>query len=125
MIPCPKDTVSNLHFFHSKLCGWPISSNSKSIAFKSPRFSIKFLNLVSPIFLAIIKEPIFEDLIRISSTDKLSGKSCISPIVCIEHLTLSGILSIIVCGDKMFSSRASAIVNVLKTDPSSKTPFVI
>ena len=67
----------------------------------------------------------FEDLIKISSTDKLSGKLWISPILWTEHLTLSGILLIKVSGDIIFSSSARAIVNVLNTDPNSKTPFVI
>ena len=41
---------------------------------------INFLNFSLPIFLAIFKVPIFEDLIKISWTDKLLGNFLISEI---------------------------------------------
>ena len=66
-----------------------------------------------------------EDLIKMSSALNLSGNSCMSRIWYLEHFISFGIFSINVSGSKIFSSRANARVKVLKTEPSSKTPFVI
>ena len=67
----------------------------------------------------------FEDLTKISSTDKSFGNSFISEIVCLEHLIDLGIFLRIDCGFTKSLSNAIAIVKVLKIDPSSYTPFVI
>ena len=78
MIPRPNDTVSNLHLFHSKSCGTPTSSISRSELFSNLVFSINCLYFFSPIFLAINTDPTFEDFTRISSTDRFFGYSFIS-----------------------------------------------
>ena len=63
--------------------------------------------------------PIFEDLIKISSTDKFFGNSLISEISCLEHFTVRGIFLIIVFGSTRLFSYARAIVKVLKIEPNS------
>ena len=61
----------------------------------------------------------FDDLIKISSTDKLFGNSLISEISCLEHLTVRGIFSMTVSGSTRLLSKARATVKVLKIEPSS------
>ena len=73
VIPCPNDTVANLHLPHLNGIGSPTSSISNSILFKTPIFSKKSLNLSIPTFCAILTEPIFPDLIKISSAVKSVG----------------------------------------------------
>ena len=83
--------------------------------------SLKF----STIFFAKTTEPTFDDLIKISSTDKFFGCSLISVISCIEHLIFLGIFFIIVSVSTNLCYKAKAIVKVLKIEPSSYTPLVI
>ena len=99
--------------------GLPTSSSSISGVFSKFASSKNFLNFNSPIFFAINKVPIFEDLIKISSTDKFFGKSLISDISYFEHLTDRGIFFSTVCGFTKLLSKANATVKVLKIDPSS------
>ena len=68
VIPCPKDTVANLHLPHLKGIGSPTSSISKCILFKTPILSKNNFNLSIWIFCAILTEPILPDLIKICST---------------------------------------------------------
>ena len=75
VIPCPKETVSNLHLFHLNSCGTPTSSSSIDGFLRSFVFFMKSLYLSSPIFFARIAEPTLEDLTKISSTDKFFGCS--------------------------------------------------
>ena len=70
------------------------------------------------------RDPTFDDSIRIFSTDNFSGNLWISEIVCTEHFTFGLIPVIIVSLSTIPSSIAKAVVKVLKTDPSSKTPLV-
>ena len=73
--------VASLHFPHLNGMGWPTSSISNSILFKTPIFSKKSLNLSIPTFCPILTEPIFPDLIKISSAVKSVGiSSSYSPI---------------------------------------------
>ena len=60
-----------------------------------------------------------------SSTDNWVGNFLISEIEYFEQFILLGIFFTIVSGLYIFSSKASAIVNVLKTEPYSNNPFVI
>ena len=78
---------------------------------------MKSIKSCCPTFLANIKVPILEDLIKISSTDKSLGNFFISEISWIEHFIFLGMFSIIVSDFTMFFSRAKAIVKVLKIDP--------
>ena len=81
VIPCPKETVANLHFPHLNGYGSPTSSISKSILFKTPTFSKKDLSFSISNFCPILTDPIFPDLIKISSTVKSEGiLSLYSPI---------------------------------------------
>ena len=125
VIPCPKETVSNLHLFHLNFIGLPTSSNCKSGLLRICDLSINFLNFSLPIFLAINRVPMFEDLIKISSTDKSFGNSLISEILWLEQFIDLGIFGIIVCGLTILLSKANATVKVLNIEPSSYTPFVI
>ena len=77
------------------------------------------LNFCSPIILAKITEPTFEDLTKIFSTDKFFGCSFISEISWMEHLKLLGMFLIIVLGVTKLFSKAKATVKVLKIEPSS------
>ena len=70
VIPCPKDDVASLHLPHLNDIGWPTSSISNSILFKTPIFSKKDLNFSIPNFCAILTDPMFPDLIKISSAVK-------------------------------------------------------
>ena len=72
-MPCPKDTVASLHFPHLKGIGSPTSSISKSILRKIPILSKNNFNLSISNFCPILTEPIFPDLIKISSTVKSDG----------------------------------------------------
>ena len=69
-MPWPNDDVASLHFPHINGIGWPTSSISNSILFKTPIFSKKDLNLSIPTFCPILTEPIFPDLIKICSAVK-------------------------------------------------------
>ena len=61
--------------------GWPTSSISNSILFKTPIFFKNNLNLSIPSFCPILTEPIFPDLIKICSAVKSFGiLSSYSPI---------------------------------------------
>ena len=67
--------------------------------------------------MAIVKVPIFDDRIKISSTDKSFGNCLISDILCLEQFIERGISLITVCGVTILFSSAKAIVKVLKIDP--------
>ena len=60
VIPWPNETVSNLHLFHSNLCGKPTSSNSISGFFVSFVFFINSLKFSHLLFLLKLLEPTFE-----------------------------------------------------------------
>ena len=85
VIPCPNETVSNLQLFQLKNIGLPTSSNCNSGDLSKFVSLINFLNFSSPTFLAIIKVPTLDDLIKISSTERFFGNSFISDILCLEH----------------------------------------
>ena len=73
--------VASLHFPHLNEMGWPTSSISNSILFKTPIFFKNNLNLSIPSFCPILTEPIFPDLIKICSAVKSFGiLSSYSPI---------------------------------------------
>ena len=114
VIPCPKETVSNLHLFQSNFKGSPTSSSWMLGFLSKPETSRNFLYFSSPIFLANNKVPTFEDLIKISSTLKFFGNSLISEMLYFEHLIDLGIFSIIVSGFTKSFSKAIATVKVLK-----------
>ena len=81
MIPCPNEAVASLHFPHLRECGFPTSSISNSILFKTPIFSKKIFSFSIPTFCPILTEPMFPDLINISSAVKSVGiLSSYSPI---------------------------------------------
>ncbi len=61
----------------------------------------------------------FDDLIKISSTDKFFGNSLISEISCLEHFIERGIFLITVSGSTILLSNARATVKVLNIEPSS------
>ena len=73
----------------------------------------------SPILRPKISVPTLEDLINISSTDRFFGNSFMSEILYLEHLIDLGIFEITVSAETKLFSRASAIVKVLKIEPSS------
>ena len=72
-MPCPYEAVANLHFPNLNGIGSPTSSISKSILSKIPIFSKNNFNLSISNFCPILTEPIFPDLIKISSTVKSDG----------------------------------------------------
>ena len=105
--------------FQSNFNGLPTSSNCIIGLFNNSEFFKNCLYFSSPIFLAISKVPIFDDLINISSTDKLLGNFFMSEISYFEHLIDFVILFTIVFGLTRLLSKASATVKVLKIEPSS------
>ena len=76
----------------------------------------ELLYIFLPIIRAINNVPIFDDLTKISSTDKFFGKSLISEMLYLEHLIDFGIFLINVSGLTMSLSKAKAIVKVLKME---------
>ena len=120
VIPCPNDTVASLHFPHLNGIGWPTSSISNSILFKTPIFSKKSLSFSIPTFCPILTEPIFPDLIKICSVVKSEGiLLSYSPIVLPAHLIFFGKFINSVSGSITSSFNPAATVKVLKTEPSS------
>ena len=80
----------------------------------------KFLNLSIPIFWPILTEPIFPDLIKISSTVKFVGKFLsYSLIGKPAHESSFFKFKNCVSGSIKPSFIPAAIVNALNTDPSS------
>ena len=73
----------------------------------------KFFNLLISNFCPILTEPIFPDLIRISSTVKSEGiSSSYSEITLFPHFNFFSKFKNLVCGSINFSSKAAAIVKV-------------
>ena len=66
-----------------------------------------------------------EDLTKISSTVIFFGKTFISEILYLEQFICFGISFSKVSGSTICFCNAKATVNVLNTEPSSKTPLVI
>ena len=98
---------------------------SNSILFRTPIFSKKDLNFSIPIFCATLTEPIFPDLIKISSTVKLGGILLSYSLIGLPaHIRFFGKFLNSVVGSISFSCIPAAIVKVLKTEPSSYTPLV-
>ena len=120
VIPWPKDAVASLHFPHLDSIGFPTSSISNSILFKTPMFSKKNLNLSMPTFCPILTEPIFPDLIKISSAVKSLGIfESYSPIGFPAHQIFFSKSKNWVWDSISPSFRPAANVKVLKTEPSS------
>ena len=124
-MPWPKDAVASLHFPHLSFSGTPISSISKFIWLIRSNLFIYSINFSNPNFWPIRTDPIFPDLIRISSAVKFEGifKSY-SLIVFPPQRILFSKSTNSVLVSTIFSFSAAAKVKVLKTEPSSYTPFV-
>ena len=120
VIPWPYADVANLHLPHLNGIGFPTSSISNCILFNKSNFSRKFLKFTKPTFWAILIEPIFPDLINISSAVRLDGISVsYSEIDLPAHFIFFGRFLKRVSSWITFSWSPAASVNVLKTDPSS------
>ena len=125
VIPCPNETVANLHFPHLKGIGSPTSSRSKSILFKTPIFSKNDFNLSISSFWPILTEPILPDLIKICSTVRFDGIFLsYSEIIFFPHLICFFKFLNFVSGSTAPSWIPAASVKVFKTEPNSYTPFV-
>ena len=126
--PCPNDAVASLHFPKKNCFCLATSSISKSIWLNTPIFSKNNLNLPFPNFstlCAIRTEPIFPDLIKISSAVMSDGISLLysligNPAQGIDFGKSKNMVSVSIT----FSFKPAAKVNVLKTDPNSYVPFV-
>ena len=120
VIPCPKAAVASLHFPHLKEIGFPTSSISKSILFKSPSFCKKDENFSKPTSCAILTDPIFPDRIKICSTVRSVGiLLSYSLIGLFAHSRVLGKFLNSVLGSISASFIPAAIVKVLKTEPNS------
>ena len=120
VIPWPKEAVANGHLPQLNSIGFPTSSNSKVIFFKTPIVDKNDLNFSSPSFWPILTEPIFPERIKISSAVKFEGiLLSYSLIGNPAQLSDFGKFENFVWGSIIFSLNAAANVKVLKTEPNS------
>ena len=124
MIPWPKEAVARGHLPQLNFNGFPISWISKFISSKRPILDKNDSNFFSPIFWAILTEPIFPDRINIWSAVKFVGiSSSYSLILNPAQVNDFGKSTNSVSGSIIFSLKAAAKVKVLKTEPNSYTPL--
>ena len=120
LIPWPKDAVASLHFPHTNFLGGATSSISNSILLNTPIFSKKDLSFSIPNFCPILTEPIFPDLIKISSTVKFGGiLLSYSPMVCFPQRIFFSKFKNSVSVSINLSCNPAATVKVLNTEPNS------
>ena len=119
-MPWPNEAVASGHFPQLNFIGFPTSSISKLISFKTPSFDKNNLNLSSPTFWPILTEPILPDRIKICSAVKSEGIfSSYSLIGNPAQVIDLGKLLNFVSGSIIFSSNEAASVYVLKTEQNS------
>ena len=118
VIPWPYADVANLHFPHLNGIGFPTSSISNCILFNKSKFSRKSLKFSKPTFWAILIEPIFPDLINISSAVRLDGISkSYSEIDLPAHFIFFGKFSELISSEKTEEKENTLAVDSKTSEP--------